>query len=256
MRMELMARMFAVGMKGLFSKMLKLAVQYQDKAEQMQVNGSWVAMNPSEWKDQFNTTIKVGLGTGSKEQLAARVMGLMQVQMQAAQFGVVTPAQIAETVKLYVQAAEFKEPERFVSPEPTGMPPNPQAFQQMQQQQQQQMEQAKQQLEQLSQENGQLKQQTAQQQQDASLKQMELEQRARDAETKHTEMVANIQLKAADMARKEHETHMSGVQAAHDMAHKDIDAQQNQQIASLQQQLDELKAAMGQNEASEQEGGE
>jgi len=140
MRMELMARMFAVGMKGLFSKMLKLAVQFQDKAEMMQVNGSWVAVNPSEWKDQFNTTIKVGLGTGSKEQLAARVMGLMQVQMQAAQFGVITPAQIAETVKLYVQAAEFKEPERFVSPEPSGMPPNPQAFQQMQQQQQQQME--------------------------------------------------------------------------------------------------------------------
>ena len=49
---------------------------------------------------------------------------------------------------------------------------------------------------------------------------------------------------------------MAGVETAHSMAHKDIDAQQNQQIASLQQQLDELKAAMGQGEASEQEGGE
>lgn len=243
MRMELMARMFAVGMKGLFSKMLKLAIQFQDKAEMMQVNGSWVAVSPSEWKDQFNTTIKVGLGTGSKEQLAARVMGLMQVQMQAAQFGVVTPAQIAETVKLYVQAAEFKEPERFVSPEPTGMPPNPQAFQQMQQQNQQQMEAMKQQLEQLGQENGQLKQQTAQQQQDASLKQMEMETKAQEAAQKHQENVANIQLRASDQARKEHETHIRGVQTAHDMAASDIDQQQNQQIAQLQQQIAELQAA-------------
>jgi len=165
-----MSRFFAVGMKQLFAKMLKLAIQHQDKQEQMQVNGSWVAINPSEWTDQFNVTIKVGLGTGSKEQLAARVMGLMQVQMQAAPFGIITPAQIAETVKLYVQAAEFKDPERFVSPEPTGMPPNPQAYQQEKMQQQQMLAQAKQQLEQLGQENGQLKQDAAQQSQDNSLK--------------------------------------------------------------------------------------
>lgn len=212
----------------------------------MQVNGSWVAVNPSEWKDQFNTTIKVGLGTGSKEQLAARVMGLMQVQMQAANFGIITPAQIAETVKLYVQAAEFKEPERFVSPEPTGMPPNPQAYQAQQAQQQQEMAQTKQQLEQLGQENGQLKQMSAQQQSDMYLKQMELQQRAREADQKHQHAMAsldvkaqadqgNIEVKAADVQRKAHETHISGVETAHSMAHKDIDAQQNAQIAQLQQ---------------------
>lgn len=185
----------------------------------------------------------MGLGTGSKEQLAARVMGLMQVQMQAAQFGVVTPAQIAETVKLYVQAAEFKEPERFVSPEPSGMPPNPQAYQQEKQQNDQMLAQAKQQLEQLSTENGQLKQKTAQQQQDAMLKQMELEQRANDAQNKHAETVANIQLKAHEQARKDHEAHMAGVEKAHGMASSDIDQQQNQQIAQLQQQIAELQAA-------------
>lgn len=247
MRQELMARFFAVGMKQMFSKMLKLAIQHQDKEEMVQVNGDWVAINPSEWKDQFNTTIKVGLGTGSKEQLAARVMGLLQVQMQAVPFGIITPAQIAETVKLYVQAAEFKDPERFVSPEPSGMPPNPQAYQQEQQQQQQQLADAKQQLDQLGQENGQLKQQTAQQQQDGALKQMELMQKAQESQQKSAESEANIQLRAADQARKEHETHIRGVQTAHDMAHKDVDAQQNAQIESLQQQLDELKASMGES---------
>jgi len=57
---------------------------------------------------------------------------------------------------------------------------------------------------------------------------MELEQKARQAQDKHAETTANIQLKAADMARKEHETHMAGIETAHSMAHKDIDAQQNQ----------------------------
>jgi hypothetical protein len=72
---------------------------------------------------------------------------------------------------------------------------------------------------------------------------MELEQRAQAAEAKHAETVANINLKQQDQDRKAHEAHMHGVQAAHDMAASDIDQQQNQQIAQLQQQIAELQAA-------------
>jgi hypothetical protein len=54
---------------------------------------------------------------------------------------------------------------------------------------------------------------------------------------------ADIQLRQADMARKERETHIKGVETAHSMAHADIDAQQNAAIEALQKQIDELKAA-------------
>ena len=122
--------------------MLKLAVRHQDREEQMQVaGGQWVAVNPSEWRDQFNVKINVGLGTGSKEQQSMRIMGLFQTQLQAAPFGVITPENIAETVRLFVEANEFSNPERFVSPQPTGMPPTPQAYQQEKQAAMEQFEQ-------------------------------------------------------------------------------------------------------------------
>lgn len=245
MRMELISRMFAVGMKQMFSKLLKLVTQYQRQAEWVKINGRWQAIDPSEWHDQFHVKIKVGLGTGSKEQQAARVMGLMQAQQLGIPLGVVTPTQFAESIKLYVEANEFKNPERFVSPEPQGMPPNPQAYQAEKQQAMQQMQQLQQQLQQAAAENGQLKQQSAQQQQDAALKQTELEQRAQQAQDKHAEAVANIQLRAADQGRKDRETHIKGVQTAHEMAAKDIDIQQSQQIAQLQQQLADMQRQMG-----------
>lgn len=251
MRMELISRMFAVGMKQLFSKLLKLVTQHQRQAEWVKLNGQWQSIDPQEWRDQFHVKIKVGLGTGSKEQQAARIMGLMQAQQLGIPMGVVTPAQFAESIKLYVEANEFKNPERFVSPEPSGMPPNPQAYQAEKQQAMDQMQQLQQQLQQVTDENGQLKKQSAQQQQDAALKQIELEQKAQQAQDKHTETLANIQLKASDQERKERETHIKGVQTAHDMAHRDIDAQQSQQIAELQQQLADLQRQIGARDESE-----
>lgn len=256
MRMELISRMFAVGMKQLFSKLLKLVTQHQRKAEWIKLNGQWQAIDPSEWHDQFHVKIKVGLGTGSKEQQAARVMGLMQAQQLGIPLGVVTPAQFAESIKLYVEANEFKNPERFVSPEPQGMPPNPQAYQAEKQRAMEQMQQLQKQLQQVADENGKLKQQSAQQQQDAALKQIELEQKAQQASDKHAETVANIQLKAADQDRKGREAHIKGVQTAHDMAAKDIDIQQNQQIAELQQELAELQRRMGMQDETGSESAE
>lgn len=93
---------------------------------------------------------------------------------------------------------------------------------------------------------------------------MQIEQQAQEADQKHQHAMASLGvkaendqtnnvLKAADMARKAHDTHIGGVQAAHSMAHKDIDAQQNQKIDALQQQIDELKQMLGQKSEGEDE---
>jgi hypothetical protein len=242
-RMELIARFCAVGMRKLFAKMLKLTVQHQNQPEMLKLNGAWTPIDPSEWKDQLNVSIKVGLGTGSKEQQAARIMALIQTQQLGVPMGVVGPENIAESIRLFAEANEFKNPERFVSPQPTGMPPNPQAYQAEKQQAMEQMQQMQQQLEQTSQENEQLKQQSVQSQQDNALKQAQLEQKAQEMDLKQRSTEADIALRQADMVRKDRETHIKGVETAHGMAHADIDAEQNAKIDALQQQIDELKAA-------------
>lgn len=202
MRMELMARFFAVGMRQLFAKMLKLAVRHQQAEEMVQLNGQWVAINPSEWRDQLNVNIKVGLGTGSKEQQAARIMGLVQILQLGAQAGVVQPKHMAEAIRLYVEANEFKQPERFVDPEPSGMPPNPQAFQQMQQQAQEQLQQLQQQLQQMAQENEGLKAEKAAKEGDLALNAAKLELEERKLGLEEAKTGVDLQMRAVDQQQR------------------------------------------------------
>lgn len=203
MRMELIARFFAVGMRQLFSKILKLSIQHQNVPEMVKLNGQFVPINPSEWRNQFNVRINVGLGNGSKEQQAARIMGLVPFMQMGQAAGVVRPEHISEVIRLYVEANEFKNPDKFVDPEPSGMPPNPEAFQQMQQQAEQQMQQLQGQLQQLGQENEQLKTQVQSREADVALKGAELQLKERELGLKEAETVANFDLKASAQAQAE-----------------------------------------------------
>lgn len=219
MRMDLMSRFFAVGMKALFAKVLKLATRHQGIQEMVNVGGQFVPINPSEYRNQFNVKIKVGLGTGSKEQQAARIMGLMQIMQAGVQMGVVGPQNIAEAIRLYVEANEFKNPERFVSPEPSGMPPNPEAFQQMQQQFQQQMEGMQGELQRMGQENDGLKQQAASRDAEMQLKGGELQLKGAEFDLKRQEaehrasMDMTASMASGDLTRAQGETEQMGMQA-------------------------------------------
>lgn len=241
MRMELMARFFAVGMRQLFAKMLKLAVKHQQAEEMVQLNGQWVAINPSEWRDQLNVQIKVGLGTGSKEQQAARIMGLVQILQLGAQAGVVQPKHLAEAIRLYVEANEFKQPERFVDPEPTGMPPNPQAFQQMQQQAQEQMQKLQEQLQQLAQENEGLRAEKAAKEGDLALNAAKLELEERKLGLEEARTGADLQFRAADQQMKGAETQQRMDSAANE---ESAVAQLQEQVAMLSEAVMQIMQAL------------
>jgi hypothetical protein len=201
LRMKLMARFFAVGVKNLFAKVLKLAITYQNQPEMVMVNGQFFPINPSQFKNDFNMKIKVGLGTGTKEQQSARVMGLLQVMAQGAQMGVVKPENIAEAIKLYVEANEFKNPERFVSPPDPQQGPSPEQVQQgMQalQMQQQQIQEMGQELQSVQSENEQLKAQLQNKQVDTQIK-------AQDLQASYEIKAQELSLKERELALKERE---------------------------------------------------
>jgi len=192
MRVKLMARFFGVGMKALFAKMLKLSITHLNQEEIVQIAGQYVPINPSHFRNDFNMKIRVGLGTGSKEQQSARIMALMQVMQGGVQMGVVKPENIAEAIKLFAEANEFKEPERFVSA-PDGQP-SPEQIQQGQQalqMQQQQIEQMGGQMQQMAQENEQLKAQLQNKEAETMIK-------AQDGQV-------NAEIKSQELALKERE---------------------------------------------------
>ncbi|MES2635836.1 MAG: hypothetical protein V4605_00825 [Pseudomonadota bacterium] len=127
MRLDLIARNFAEGgITDLFRLMLKLVCQYQNREEMINVSGSFLQINPREWKNQFILTVNVGLGTNNKEQQAQHLMGLMQIQREALQIGVATPDNVYNAAKLYAEALGQKTGDKFFTDPKKNPPPEPQ----------------------------------------------------------------------------------------------------------------------------------
>ena len=86
MRSELIARVFAeTGVKELFKKIFELMVKYQDKEKIIMMSNQYIPVRPTEWRDRFNISIVVGLGTGSKEQQTIMLNSILERQIQAFQ---------------------------------------------------------------------------------------------------------------------------------------------------------------------------
>lgn len=131
LRMELIARNFAeIGVKPLFNLIMKLVCQHQDQRAQIRVAGSWLEMDPRQWRDKFDLSINVGLGTGNKDQQVQHLQTLLGIQQQMFQIGLVQPQNVYTALSKLTESLGFKSPEQFFvdpSKQPVQMPPNPQA---------------------------------------------------------------------------------------------------------------------------------
>lgn len=181
MRLRLMTRFAAQGIRKMFAKLLKLATRHQDQADWFQVNGQWMQVSPTEWRDQYTIKINVGLGHGTREQKMGAVMAMLPLQQTGVQMGVVRPEHIANTIRLAAEVNEFKNPEQFCDQAPTGMP-NPEQLKQMQEQ-----------LQKLGQENAQLKAANASKQGELSIKAEEVEIKRDDQQLKAAQSMAQAQ---------------------------------------------------------------
>jgi hypothetical protein len=125
MRSELIARIFAeTGVKDLFRKIFELMVKYQDKERVIMLNNQYIPVKPTEWKDKFNISIVVGLGTGSKEQQIVMLNNILERQLQAFQLQggkempMVTLKNIYNTLSKVIENAGLKNVDSyFVNPD-------------------------------------------------------------------------------------------------------------------------------------------
>ena len=125
MRLELIARIFAeTGVKDLFKKIFELSVKYQDKERIVRLNNQYVPVHPTEWKDRYNVTITVGIGSGSKDQQLVLLNQILERQLQAFQlqggreYPMVALKNIYNTLSKMIENAGLKNVENyFVNPD-------------------------------------------------------------------------------------------------------------------------------------------
>ena len=118
-RIRLIARIFAeILLKPVFRGIFKLLTDGDMEPIAYRLRGQFVQYDPNEWRDEYDMTINVGLGTGDKQQQAAQFHQLMQMQMSLAQtpFGqmMIQPQNIYATASKIVELLGQKNVGDFI----------------------------------------------------------------------------------------------------------------------------------------------
>ena len=130
-RIELVARVYAECLvKPIFKGILRLLVNSgMDKPLAFKLHNKFVQYDPRMWKDQYDMTVTVGLGTGNKDQQLIHLQSIAQAQAMAVQAGglntLVTPKNIYNVQKKIVENAGFKDVNAFWTEPPDQMPEQP-----------------------------------------------------------------------------------------------------------------------------------
>jgi len=125
-RIELIARIAAETLlKPIFQGILKLLTDGGMEKLAFRLRNEFVEYDPNEWRDSYDMTVNVGLGTGDTQQKAAQLTTIYQMQTAAMQFGMVTPKHLYHTSAKIIENAGFKDVDNFVQ-DPSKQPPQPQ----------------------------------------------------------------------------------------------------------------------------------
>ncbi len=113
-RIELIARVFAeTFVKRLWLIMLKLATQHVNRAQQVKINGRWMTIDPRSWKNRYDMTVSVGIGTASKQQQIANLQTILALQAQAGPLGLATPQNGYQALTRLVEAMGYRDSDQF-----------------------------------------------------------------------------------------------------------------------------------------------
>ena len=124
-RIELIARIVAeVLVKPMFSGILKLLTEGGMEKLAFRLRDQFVEYDPNEWRDFYDMTVNVGLGSGDAQQKMQGLQMIAQNQMALMAMGLSDPEKIYHTQTKMTEAAGFKDVQNFFT-DPRGKPPVP-----------------------------------------------------------------------------------------------------------------------------------
>lgn len=231
-RMKLMARIMAEALVApMFKGIFKTLADYCIEKLSFRLSNKFVQYDPQEWRDGYDMSINVGIGTGDRMQQSAYLQQIAQAQFALLQSPlggrVVTEANVYAVQARIAENAGFKNPAEFWT-DPTQLPPpQPQPDPKTALEQQKLAFQA--------QESEKERQDEQQRFQAEMVMQMRIDQNRQEweARQKELELRQEAQLSAVN-ARFEQAT--AAQQAAFDRWKAELDASVKLQIAAMSQQ--------------------
>ena len=137
-RVELVARNFAeTGVKDLMIRIYELLHKNQDKKRVVMLRNEWIPVRPDVWRDKYDCTVSVALGSGSKDQQMMHISQMIQFASEAMQGGlpIVTEQNMYNLGSAMIKAMGFQNVDDYltnpedIEPEPEGPDPEEQMAQ-------------------------------------------------------------------------------------------------------------------------------
>jgi uncharacterized ParB-like nuclease family protein len=130
-KIEMMTRLLGEGVKELVLQCHAILNRHQDMARKVQMRGKWVEVNPSEWEERTDLTVRVGLGTGNQEDQRQKLQMLSQFQGQLLQAVMAAPLPVYE--KMYSLFVDMCSSLGFDTPEKYAIAPQSEEYMALQQ---------------------------------------------------------------------------------------------------------------------------
>ena len=112
-RIELIARIFAEGVKTLAWLTHRVTKQNATKPDVIQLRNKFIPVDPREWKTRNDLSVSVGLGSGNKDQQLMHLQNIVMAQKEGLAVGISTPKNIYNALTKMTQNAGFKDTESF-----------------------------------------------------------------------------------------------------------------------------------------------
>jgi len=126
-RVELIARNFAeTGVKDLMTTIYELLHKNQDKKRVVRLRNEWVPVRPDVWRDKYDCTVSVALGSGNKDQQMMHLSQMIQFASEALKGGlpIVNAQNMYNLAATLVKAMGFQNVDDFLT-NPATIPPKP-----------------------------------------------------------------------------------------------------------------------------------
>ena len=138
-RVELIARCFAeTGVKELMRNIYELVLKNQDHQRVIMLRNEWVPVRPDMWKDKYDCTVSVGIGSGNKDQQLMHLTTMLGFAGEAMRGGlkIVSEKNMYNMGAALIKNMGFQNVDDFLT-DPDSVPPEPDMSQQLEQQEMQ-----------------------------------------------------------------------------------------------------------------------